>query len=163
MADLSSPFTEIPFGFPGKVFRSPMPFSPYDVSGNILRKYLENKINAVVILTEPHEYIFQVGRDLPAYYQNEGFEVIQLPIQDFGVPQGKKRLREVIKRVILLANQSKNIAIHCMGGLGRTGIFLACMAKQQFGFQGSESIVWVRRFIPGAIEKKEQETFVMDY
>ena len=163
MVDPNSPYTEIPLGFPGKVFRSPMPFSQYDVTGNTLCNYREKEINVVVILTEPHEYISQIGRDLPAHYKNEGFDVIHFPIEDFGVPKEKKRFTDAIERVIFLASLGKNIAIHCMGGLGRTGIFIACIAKQQFDFQGSESIGWVRQFIPGAIEVKEQEAFVMDY
>src|SRR4029450_2466783 len=27
----SVPLTELPFGFPGRIFRSPMPFGPYDL------------------------------------------------------------------------------------------------------------------------------------
>jgi protein-tyrosine phosphatase len=163
MADISSLITEIPFGFPGKIFRSPMPFSSYDGLGKIWTEYRENGIDLVVLLTESHEYLTQTGRDLPDFYRSEGLDVIQYPIEDFGVPPIKKGFDDAIKMVINRAKTGENIAVHCLGGSGRTGIFLACLAKRHFSFEGQESIIWLRQYVKDAIENHKQETFVLEY
>ena len=58
--------TELPFSFPGKVFRSPMPFSTYD-QADAWESYLEEDINLVVVLTEQQEYLVYALRDLRAF------------------------------------------------------------------------------------------------
>jgi hypothetical protein len=36
--------TELPFGLPGRVFRSPMPFGPYDLHGEVYDQFCEEQI-----------------------------------------------------------------------------------------------------------------------
>jgi protein-tyrosine phosphatase len=155
--------TEIPFGLPGKVFRSPMPFSAYDRLGAVLKLYKENQVGTVVVLVEPEEYLVPAQRDLPVIYRAEGLDVILFPIPDFQVPLDKTTLETVIKEATGSVQNGVNLAVHCMGGLGRTGMFLACMVKRHFGFNGQEAIAWIRRFIPEALENVEQEKFVLDF
>ena len=140
-----------------------MPFSTYDRLGNAWMHYRENGVDIVVLLTEPHEYLVHAQRDLPAFYRAEGLEVIHYPIEDFSVPKDKDGLEDAIRKVIQKAQAGVNIAVHCMGGLGRTGFFLACLAKRHFGFGGRESIRWIRQFIPDALENNEQEAYVLDF
>jgi hypothetical protein len=35
----SVPLTELPFGFPGRIFRSPMPFGPYDLHSEVYDRW----------------------------------------------------------------------------------------------------------------------------
>jgi protein-tyrosine phosphatase len=155
--------TEIPFDLPGKVFRSPMPFSAYDHFGVVLGLYKENKVGTVVVLVEPEEYLVYARRDLPAFYRTEGMDVINFPIPDFQVPPDIAALEAVVKEVTGSVHNGVNLAVHCMAGLGRTGMFLACMGKRHFDFNGQEAIAWIRRFIPDALENPEQEKFVLDF
>ncbi len=55
------------------------------------------------------------------------------------------------------------LAMHCHAGIGRTGIFLACMAQDLLGMDAEESIRWVRGYIPGAVETPYQLQFVREY
>jgi hypothetical protein len=44
------PLTELPFGFPGRIFRSPMPFGPYDLHGEVYDQFCEAQIAVIVLL-----------------------------------------------------------------------------------------------------------------
>ena len=37
-------FIELPFGFPGRVFRSPMPFGQYDLHSEVYDRFCEEQI-----------------------------------------------------------------------------------------------------------------------
>ena len=49
MTDHTTLLTEIFLGLPGRIYRSPMPFSPYDRLGEVWQLYWQNKIKTVVI------------------------------------------------------------------------------------------------------------------
>jgi hypothetical protein len=48
------PLTELPFGFPGRVFRSPMPFGPYDLHGEVYDRWCEAQIAVMGFLAPRH-------------------------------------------------------------------------------------------------------------
>ena len=153
---------KLPYSFPGRIFRSPMPFSQYDRQ-NVWPAILEEGIDLVVILTEKQEYLVYAKRDLPDFYQTMGLEVVHIPVPDFGIPEDTERWQAGLDRVIEAAQNGKNIVVHCLAGVGRTGTFLACLAKENLGFKGPEAIQWVRDSIPGAMENTYQEDFVINY
>ena len=155
--------TEMPFGLNGKVIRSPMPFSQYDVSQDVWSDYLENGINLVLVLVEDDELLVKSGRDLLKFYNTGGVEFIHYPIPDFETPMNIKTLDGVIDEVISRSENGDNIAVHCLAGIGRTGLFMACMAKRYFQISGQEAIGWVRKSLPCAMENLIQEDFVLDF
>ena len=151
--------TELPFGLPGKVYRSAMPFGLYDTDGEILHLYRENNISVIVLLTEEVECLQKAKRNLYDLYLEQGFGVIHLPIANFNIPP-MEELARAVDQTIECARAGRNVAIHCSGGIGRTGTFAACMAKKLFNLPGDQAIAWVRRYIPNAIETDEQERLV---
>ena len=146
----ASSLTEFPFGYPGNIFRSPMPFSPFDRLSQTWFEYQEHDVSVVVVLVEQQEYLVRAGRDLPAFYRGENLDVIHFPIPDFQVPGDLTAFKNVIELVDTHARAGKNIGVHCMAGIGRTGIFMACLAKHHLNLNGQEAIDWVRKFIPSA-------------
>ncbi len=159
---LGSTLTELPFGLTGRIFRSSMPFGPYDRLNEVWPAYRQNDVSAVVVLLEPQEYLVHARRDLPAFYRSAGLDVIRLPIPDFRVPPDVNALEDAIAEVIEHARAGGNLAAHCMAGLGRTGVFMACIAKRHLNLNGAEAIDWVRQHIPGAMENSLQEHFVSE-
>jgi len=163
MMSEAAQLTEIPFGFSGNIYRSPMPFSVYDKYHTLWESYRCANINFVVVLVETQEYLVHAHRDLLAFYQSKGVEVLHLPIPDYEIPPNKDEIKSAIEKMVTRAESGNNIAVHCMAGMGRTGTFLACLAKQRFDFMGQESIEWIRKYIPGALENEQQEKFVREF
>lgn len=155
--------TPLPFDLPGRIYRSPLPFSPlFDPRGDLLDVYLDAGIDVVVMLTEDDKVWDLTGLDLRNRYLQSGLEVIHSPIVDFSVPS-EDELRTSIQAVLEATQAGKQIVIHCHAGSGRTGLFAACMAKVVFKISGAEAIRWVRQFVPTAIETRQQARFVEDF
>lgn len=153
--------TKLPFRFPGHIFAGPMPFGLYDPQGKVLAEFKGKEVSVIVLLAEDKECLEKAKRDLRNLYREDGFKVIHLPIPDFGVPS-QADLALAIQTTIRHARAGHNIAIHCSAGFGRTGMFVACLAKQVLGFSGQKAIDWVRQYIPEAVETPEQYHLVLD-
>ena len=155
--------TELPYGLPGAVYRSPMPYSPtYDPRRVVMSGYREAGVQVVVILATWDEIRDLTGRDLLSEYREAGIEVVYAPAPDFGIPDGEV-LRYALSEALRAARAGKTVAAHCHAGLGRTGIFAACLAKIVFGFKGLEALAWVREAVPGAVENQRQLQFIEDF
>ena len=138
-----------------------MPFGLFDPSGECLSEFKPKGIQVIVLLAEDEECLRITGRNLVNFYEKEGYEVIHLPIPDAGVPS-IENLEHASTLVIEHANRGRNVLIHCHAGIGRTGVFMAYLAKKLFGFSGEQAIQWVRQYIPMALESEEQRKFILE-
>lgn len=154
--------TEIPFGLPGRVFRSAMPFSGYDPGAELVPLYHRNGVAVVVQLASDAEALRVARRDLRQLYATEGFEVIYLPIPDFGVPS-LAQLTPAVEAALVHAVSGRNLVVHCHAGIGRSGVFLACMARRGLVMGGQQAVRWVRQYIPGALEVPEQVDLAVNF
>lgn len=154
--------TELLFPFPGRIFRSAMPYSSYDPDGKLISAYKENDVSLIVLLASDEECLRITGRYLRSVYEKEGFEIIYLPIPDFSIPE-LAELRAAVQEVVSHSESGNGAAIHCHAGLGRTGMFAACLAKLGLDYSSEEAIQWVRESIPGAVEVRDQELLVRSF
>lgn len=144
--------TELPYALQGKIYRCPMPFSyVYDPAGNLLEAMKNAGVGTVVMLTSDLEATQVTGRDLRKIYESESLQVIYFPIRDFGTPE-MAELHNVVDQVLKKAKKGENIAIHCHAGIGRTGLFAACMARSVFGYSAEGARIWLRQWVDGAVE-----------
>jgi hypothetical protein len=85
-------------------------------------------------------------------------EVVEWP--DFGLPADPGRAADQIVAAFERARRGDVVEVGCVGGLGRTGTVLACMAVLA-GEPPSSAVDWVRReYDPAAVETIEQEHWV---
>jgi protein-tyrosine phosphatase len=91
-----------------------------------------------------------------------GIQRVDFPIQDFSVPQDVAAFQAAVDGALQHAQQGRSIAVHCNAGMGRTGLFLAEMAIQHFGWDVNETVDWLRQYIPYAVENEDQYQFLLD-
>ncbi len=158
------PMFEIFSPFPGRLFASAMPFGPHDLDHSLWEHYQAEGVTHVVMLVSDAESRATAQRDLRALYQQHGLTVWQHPIPDFAVPHDLAAFRAMLRQVTdALQNPAHTIVVHCAAGRGRTGLFLACWAQEALGKTPTAALQWVRRYIPGAVETRAQEEFVLTW
>lgn len=92
---------------------------------------------------------------------------------DYSIPALSDMQNGIIYGLKELAN-GNDIYVGCMGGIGRTGLFMGCMAKVMSDYMkkahprstyvGVDPVMFVRNnYIPHAIETKEQMAFVREF
>ena len=89
---------------------------------------------------------------------------MRFEIENFGVPKFSQYalLNQNINTVSNDIINGKNILIHCMAGLGRTGM-IAALILIKLGIDINQSIKLIRNIRPGSIETEEQEKFVRNF
>jgi hypothetical protein len=86
---------------------------------------------------------------------------ITVPVRDFGIPDNFDHWRAAALKLIRVGLKGKVMPYTgCMGGIGRTGMMLATIAK----ILGEDApVAWVRtHYRRGAVETVAQERFVAD-
>jgi hypothetical protein len=85
-------------------------------------------------------------------------EVLAWP--DFGLPEDRDAAARAIESAFERARGGELVEVGCLGGSGRTGTVLACMAVLA-GVPAPDAVAWVRsNYRPGAVETREQEELV---
>lgn len=95
---------------------------------------------------------------------------VVVPTHDFSVPS-LEAMHQGMTRALEALMHGHDLYVGCMGGTGRTGLFMACLAKvnmEWFRAYGREwvcevddPVAFVRAsYRPHAVETKEQEKFV---
>lgn len=79
---------------------------------------------------------------------------------DFGLPEEPEVAARQIVDAFGRAQRGELVEVGCLGGSGRTGTVLACMAILS-GVAPGEAVEWVREaYRPEAVETAEQEAWV---
>ena len=115
----------------------------------------------VVSLIEPHEFSFLDVEELPDVVVELGMKWRHGAIPDRHPPnqsfmQAWPTLKDELTDEL---SSGKNVFIHCMGGLGRTGV-VAAMLLIEAGYSAQQAIAAVRASRPHTIETSAQESFL---
>ena len=121
-----------------------------------------NRYRSLVSLVEVHE--FDQFISYPKFEEKIGkrnFSWFFHPLKDMTAPDEifRERFFETQSHLLENLRSGKKIAIHCKGGLGRSGT-IAALLLRHLGFSAEKSIELVRKSRPGAIETEEQEIFI---
>lgn len=148
-----------PCSLAGALWASPMPFGPFDPEKRLWEAYRRRGVRAVVVLASRAECVHRAGRDLVAWYTEQGLQVLHYPIPDFGVPN-PATLPPTLDRVWAWLTGGTTVAVHCQAGRGRTGLFLAALGLRYLGLSPERALAWVRAHIPGAVETVAQVAYL---
>ena len=155
--------TQIPFDFPGKVYRTPLPYGDFDLGRTTFEELIRAEVNIYYSLVEPIEWISKAFLDSREKIKLNGIQRVEFPIRDFFTPSNAEDFQAVVAEARQQALDGKNIAVHCYAGIGRTGLFLAEMAVQHYGWDVHTAIKWLRETIPLAVENDYQYKFLLKY
>lgn len=89
-----------------------------------------------------------------------GIELVHLPVADFTAPT-LDQLLVFIAATQLSLDAGEPVGVHCGGGKGRTGTFLAAWFVWE-GMTAAEALQEIRRLRPGSVETDSQEEIVFE-
>ncbi len=113
----------------------------------------------LLLLIEDEELRRWGDADLVQRAAERGIEVLRRPMPDGEPPASESELAAILEW-LRAARQEGDVAVACMGGVGRTGTVAAC-ALVEAGWSADEAIAEVRRVRhPTAVETPAQEAFV---
>jgi len=79
---------------------------------------------------------------------------------DFGLPADAEAFLGALKAVLERARSGQDVEVGCLGGHGRTGTAMACLAVLT-GHPASDAVAWVRSsYCAKAVETQGQEALV---
>lgn len=117
-------------------------------------------VTSVVTLLSNTEFAEYGVTNLLDAYRAAGLEVLHRAVKDQGVPthEQAEQVLDFLKRA---TDAKKKVMVHCVGGLGRTGLIAALYLRKYAGLDGDEAMRRVRAArSPRAIENTDQEKFV---
>lgn len=115
--------------------------------------------DVLVCLVEPHELVSLGVPTLGREVERRGMTFVHLPIRDQGVATDEDG-HALVRQVLAMLDEGKNVVVHCMGGIGRSGTVAACVLVSS-GLTPEQAIAAVRRARdPRSVETIAQERFV---
>ncbi len=117
----------------------------------------------MVTLLEDHEFELLGVTSLREEVEALGMRWWHLPIRDMATPDAgfEIRWRRTGQELRSLLGDGHSIALHCRGGMGRTGT-IAARLLVELGSAPALAIERVRAARPGSIETRAQEKYVHD-
>jgi hypothetical protein len=157
-----------PFGIAGKLG---MTFAPgkdnpgrscvwaRDLEVDLHRLRQTYGVDTLVCLVEAFELAFMRIPQLSERTRAHGMAFLHHPVVDVSVPGDPVAFRELVADVAQRLRAGEVVAVHCRGGLGRTGLTAACVLVA-FGMDPEGAIHLVRQVRPRTIETRQQEDYV---
>jgi protein-tyrosine phosphatase len=142
------------FRYPGRVYRRDL--------DEDLRSLAQAGVAVLVLLVEDHELERWGSPAIVELAVERGVRVERWPMIDGTAPATIVEMRDIIAS-INRARDAGDVAVACMGGVGRTGTVVAC-ALVSAGMTAANAIAEVRRVRhPIAVETAEQVAFVEEF
>jgi len=123
----------------------------------------KENIKKIICLISPDEFTDYGVPDLLVKYKKAGFNVTHISIMDQGIPTVEE-VKNLTSEINASVKNKEKVLIHCVGGIGRTGLLAACYLKEFHRLSSKDAIQKVRKTRSArAIESDVQEKFVNEY
>lgn len=140
--------------YPGRIYRG--------VLADDLATLRRANVRRLILLVEDAELERWGDPQIVSRGSEAGIEIMRHPMPDGGVPSSVEVMDEILGQ-LRPAHRHENVAVACMGGVGRTGMVAAC-ALVEAGASPRDAIEQVRRVRhQGAVETERQESFVTTF
>lgn len=140
--------------YPGRVYRREL--------GRDLETLRASGIRHLLLLVEDDELSRWGDPEIVRHGADRGVIVSRRPLPDGSAPRSAQEMDETLS-VLATARRAADVAVACMGGVGRTGTVAAC-ALVAAGHSARGAIERVRELRhPTAVETQEQVAFVHAY
>lgn len=130
----------------------------------VVERYHAQGVSTLVSLVTASE-LAQLGlTDLPALCRARGLAFWHAPITDQEAPNAvfERWWQEHCPAFLSLLAQGKTLALHCWGGLGRTGTVAARLLMLREHVPADVAIDWVRQARPGSVETAAQADYLLN-
>jgi|GEM_PF-5641544 len=100
-----------------------------------------------------YEYVFKDN--------GKKFKALHFPVRDFCTPS-LMQVKMILKYINMANQAGENVVIHCMCGIGRTGVMLSIWYAASHKVSGAEAINKIRSLRHESVDTENQEAFVLD-
>ncbi len=119
-------------------------------------------MDILVSLLEDHEYRNLNITELAQEVEDSGMGFIGYQIRDMDVPTNVITFCQMIEKLRFDLISGKNVVVNCRGGLGRTGLLVACLLAAN-GYQYDDCVEITRKARPGTIQTQVQHSFLRTF
>lgn len=147
----------IPTQEKGQIYSFPAPLAKRvnDFACNELKAL---NVDIVINLLSEYEKGLHEMAEQKKHYKERGIELIEYPIQDFNTPKSVENFRLLIKELRAKVTAGKSVGVHCMAGIGRTGILTVSLLSS-LGMDVQKAMQHVskhrERQIPDTLEQRQ--------
>lgn len=134
-----------------------------DLDKDLTRLRAEFNADTLVSLIEEHEFERLKISSLRDRAKAAGIESLWFPIRDQSVPTSAEEFAALVDSVVGRLREGRTVVVHCMGGLGRTGLVAAACLVAATEMTPEEAVKAVRAARRGAVETPEQERYVSGF
>jgi len=147
---------------PGKCGQGMLIFWARDLEADLNRLRHYYQADWLVTLIEEHEFDLLYIPDLLERAQDAGLKTRWFPIPDFSVPKSPLGLVSLVQDLLVALRAGETVVVHCRGGLGRTGLVVACCLVA-LGSDPKTAIAEVRQAREHTIETPAQEDYLYEF
>ncbi|CCO47668.1 putative CDK2-ASSOCIATED DUAL SPECIFICITY PHOSPHATASE (KINASE ASSOCIATED PHOSPHATASE) [Vibrio nigripulchritudo SOn1] len=126
-----------------------------------LQQLKDEGVQAVVTALDNAELASKAVSDLGEITERLGMKWFQIEIEDDCAPSDAftAKWQKASPELHKILNQGSKVALHCMGGSGRTGLFAAHLLLEK-GWELADIIREVQALRPGAFTKPVQVDYI---